>query len=111
MSECIFCKLAKGELPTEKLYEDEHAFVIKDIRPKAPTHLLVIPHKHVEKLSNLEENDQALMGHIMCSMKQFAAKAGLEHFRVIINNGEGAGQEVFHLHLHILGGPNGLPGF
>ena len=111
MNDCIFCKLSKNELKTDKIYEDEKVYVIRDISPKAPEHLLVIPHKHIEMLSQLDHTDQALMGHIMTSLNHYAKRVNLKDFRVIINNGKGAGQEVFHLHIHLLGGASQLPGF
>lgn len=111
MDDCIFCKLSKGEMPTEKVYEDERIFVIKDIRPKADVHLLVIPHQHIVNLFDVDEDQESLLGYIMTSLQNFAKEQGLEGFRTIVNSGEGSGQEVFHLHFHILGGKQKLPGF
>ena len=108
--DCIFCKLAKGEIPTEKLYEDDKIFVIKDIHPKAETHLLVIPHVHIESLNEVDESHEHLLGYMMSSLKNFAKTQGLAGFRTIINTGKAGGQEIFHLHIHLVGGKR-LPGF
>jgi histidine triad (HIT) family protein len=110
MSDCLFCKMVSGEIPTTKLYEDEHMFVIKDIRPKAKVHLLVIPKKHIDSLLTVKDEDTALLGYTMVSLKNFAKEQGLSGFRTIVNAGKGSGQEIFHLHFHILGG-GALPGF
>ena len=100
----IFSRIIDGEIPAEILYEDDHCFAIKDIAPKAPTHLLVIPKKPIPRLVDSSEEDQALLGHLMLAAGRIAKAAGVgEAFRLIINNGQGAGQTVFHLHLHILG--------
>ena len=111
MTDCIFCKISQGIIPSEKIYEDEKIFVIQDIRPKAPVHLLVIPHIHISDLNNTTEAHADLLGYIMTSLKNFAQLKNLTSFRTIINTGAGSGQEVFHLHCHILGGKQGLPGF
>jgi histidine triad (HIT) family protein len=102
--ETLFTKIINGDIPADIVYEDEHCFAIKDIAPKAPTHLLVIPKKPIPRLVDATPEDKALMGHLMLAVGAIAKKAGVdEAFRVIINNGEGVGQTVFHLHLHILG--------
>lgn len=111
MTDCIFCKLSNDEIPTDKLYEDDKLYVIKDIRPKAPIHLLAITHEHISSLKEVNESHKSLLGHVMVSLQQFAKQAGLTDFRVIANSGAGAGQEIPHLHFHILGGPGPLPGF
>ncbi len=107
--DCLFCKFSRGELEVEKLYEDDTLFVIKDINPKADTHLLVIPHKHVESLFDVEAEHDGMLGYMMSSLKHFARSQGLEGFRTIINTGPSAGQTIFHLHFHLLGG--NLPSF
>jgi len=100
----LFTKIINGDIPADIVYEDEHCFAIKDIAPKAPTHLLVIPKKPIPRLVDASAEDKALLGHMMLIVGEIAKKAGVdEAFRVIINNGEGVGQTVFHLHLHILG--------
>jgi len=102
----LFEKIAAKEIPAEIIYEDDHCFAIKDIRPQAPSHFLVIPRKVIPKLSQASQQDKELLGHLLLSCTEIAKKLGLdeEGFRVVINNGEMAGQTVFHLHLHVLGG-------
>lgn len=104
MSNCLFCKIAAGEIPSSKVYEDEDVYAFKDIHPKAPTHVLVIPRKHVATLADCD--DPALLGTLMDRVRHIAdAVLGLAGgYRVIINVREGGGQEVYHLHIHILGG-------
>lgn len=100
----VFTRILEGEIPSEILYQDEHCFVIRDIAPKAPTHLLLIPKKPIPKLSDATEEDRELLGHLLFTAKRVAQAAGIgDAFRLVINNGAGAGQTVFHLHLHILG--------
>lgn len=110
MTDCLFCNMVSGKTPTTKIYEDDQIFVIKDIRPKARVHLLVIPKIHIDSLLHAEEEQTALLGYVMVSLKNFAKEQGLTSFRTIVNAGEGSGQEIFHLHFHVLGG-NNLPGF
>lgn len=101
--ESIFSKIIKGDIPADILFEDEECICIKDISPKAPTHLLVIPRKPIPRLADATEEDKALLGHILLKIGDIARKLGVdEAFRVIVNNGEDAGQTVFHLHFHIL---------
>ena len=102
----LFEKIAAKEIPAEIIFEDDHCFAIKDIRPQAPSHFLVIPRKVIPKLSQASQHDKELLGHLLLSCTEIAKKLGLdeEGFRVVINNGEMAGQTVFHLHLHVLGG-------
>jgi histidine triad (HIT) family protein len=104
MSDTIFGKIINGEIPTEFVYEDDHCVAINDINPQAPVHVLVIPRRGIKKLSDAEEDDQALLGHLMLAAGKVAQQLGVEDFRLIINNGAGAGQTVFHLHLHLLAG-------
>lgn len=100
----IFTRIIDGEIPSEILYEDELCFAIKDIAPKAPTHILLIPKKPIPRLVDSNAEDQDMLGHLMLTAGKVAKTAGVgEAFRVIVNNGRGAGQTVFHLHLHILG--------
>ena len=102
MSEdCIFCKIIKGDFNTEFVYENEYVVVFKDINPKAPVHLLVVPKVHVASLNELE--DKNLMGELLMAVKETTKKIGLKSYKTLINTGKEAGQEVFHLHLHILG--------
>ena len=100
-NDCIFCKIINGDSGTEFVYENEHCVVFKDINPKAPVHLLVVPRVHVESLNELE--DKNLMGELLMAVKETTKKIGLKSYRIQINTGKEAGQEVFHLHIHILG--------
>ena len=104
MTDTIFGKIARGEIPAKVVYEDDRALAFHDVNPQAPTHILVIPRRPIEKLAAAEENDASLLGHLMLVARRVAADAGLEDFRLVVNNGSGAGQTVFHLHLHVLGG-------
>lgn len=102
--ECLFCKIIKGEIPSEKVYEDEASYAFKDINPTSPHHILVIPKKHISALKDLKEADKELMGHLMLSVNKVASKLGLEEYRVVNNCGASAGQSVFHIHMHLMGG-------
>lgn len=104
MKSCLFCDMAEGIVATPKIYEDDHIFVIRDIRPKAKTHLLVIPKIHIPSLFDVQEEHSDLMGYIMTSLKNFAKEQNIDSFRTVINAGADSGQEIFHLHFHILGG-------
>lgn len=105
MAESIFSKIISGEIPAEKLYEDEHCIAINDINPQAPVHVLLIPKNCIEKLADAQPDDQALLGHLMLAAGNVARQLGVaDAFRLIVNNGAGAGQTVFHLHLHIIAG-------
>lgn len=111
MTDCIFCKIAAGDIPVDKVYEDEQVVVFRDINPKAPVHLLLVPRLHIPSLEELSPEHDSLMAHMMHLLPQLAKAQGLESgFRTIINTGKGGGQEVFHLHIHLLGGSS-LPGF
>ncbi|AOR38653.1 histidine triad nucleotide-binding protein [Candidatus Melainabacteria bacterium MEL.A1] len=102
MSEdCIFCKIINGDFNTEFVYENEYVVVFKDINPKAPIHLLVVPKTHVASLNELE--DKNLMAELLMAVKETTKKIGLKSYKTLINTGKEAGQEVFHLHVHILG--------
>lgn len=110
MSDCIFCKIIASDIPSDKVYEDERILVFKDIAPKAPTHLLMIPKRHIASLAELIENDADIMGYMMTKVPQVAKEAGLTGgFRTIINTGDDGGQEVYHIHIHILGGAGRMP--
>ena len=105
MSDTIFGKIIAGEIPSEFIYEDDHCIAINDIAPQAPVHVLVIPKKAIARLSESEPEDQELLGHLMLAVGRVAEQLGVDDaFRLIVNNGSGAGQTVFHLHLHILAG-------
>jgi len=103
MADTIFGRIERGEVPAEIVYEDDRALAFRDANPVAPTHLLVIPRKPLETLSAAESGDESLLGHLLLVANRVAAAAGLENYRVVINNGAGSGQTVFHLHLHVLG--------
>ncbi len=102
MTDCIFCKIINGDFGTEFVYENEHVVVFKDINPKAPVHLLVVPRVHVESLNELD--DKNLMGELLSAVRATTEKIGLKSYKTLINTGKEAGQEVFHIHIHILGG-------
>ncbi len=105
MSDTIFGKIISGEIPSEFLYEDEHCIAIHDINPQAPVHVLIIPRRSIPRLVDAKPSDQALLGHLMLVAGKLAEQLGVgEAFRLVVNNGADAGQTVFHLHLHILGG-------
>ena len=105
MTDCLFCKIVKGEIPSEKVYENEDVIVFKDLYPKADVHLLIVPRKHIASLNELLPEDQQLMGKMMLLLPKLAKDQGLDQgFRTIINTGRGGGQEVFHIHIHLLGG-------
>lgn len=111
MSDCIFCKILAGDIPSTKVFEDDQIYVFKDIYPKADVHLLVIPKLHIARLDDAEAEHADLLAHMLLSLPSLAESQGLDTgFRTIINTGPGGGQEVDHLHIHILGGSN-LPGF
>ena len=106
MEDCIFCKIVNGEIPSKKVYEDEDILAFHDIDPAAPIHILVIPKKHIATLSDLKTEDEALVGKIFTTINKIAEKEGFKEngFRVIANCGKDGGQEVMHIHFHILGG-------
>jgi histidine triad (HIT) family protein len=105
MEDTIFGKITRGEIPVEFVYEDENCVAINDINPQAPVHVLVIPRKPIVKLADAKPDDQALLGHLMLAVGNIARQLGIaDGFRLVVNNGEGGGQTVFHLHLHLLAG-------
>lgn len=106
MSETLFSKIINREIEADIIYEDDEALAFRDINPQAPVHFLVIPKKAIPKLSDAEDGDRALLGHLMLVARRVAAQEGLDDYRLNINNGPGANQTVFHLHLHVLGGRN-----
>ncbi len=110
MSDCIFCRIVAGELPSNKVYEDDDILVFHDIHPIAPVHFLLIPKRHVESLAHCEEEHTPMLGKILALAPKLAREQGLESgFRTMINTGHGGGQEVFHLHVHVFGGGSHLP--
>ena len=103
MEDCLFCKMAAGLIPVNKLYEDDRVLAFHDIDPQAPLHFLVIPKKHIASPAAVTEEDAALIGHIFAVIAKIAAEQGLENgYRVVTNSGEDAGQSVKHLHFHVL---------
>ncbi|MBI5438328.1 MAG: histidine triad nucleotide-binding protein [Nitrosomonadales bacterium] len=107
MTDCIFCKIAQGEIPCRKVYEDDEFFAFHDINPAAPVHFMLIPKLHLASLAEAGEAHAALLGRMLVLAPRLAREQGLENgFRTVINTGKGGGQEVFHFHIHIIGGGN-----
>jgi histidine triad (HIT) family protein len=106
MSDCLFCKIEKGDIPAEKVYDGDGVFAISDINPQAPVHLLIIPKKHYSTILELDEKDHDLVGSVFSAANCLAKDYGLDQsgFRVVVNCGAEAGQSVFHVHYHLLGG-------
>lgn len=101
---CIFCDIIAGAKPCKKVYEDEHIFAFHDIRPSAPVHVLVVPKKHIATLFDATTEDQAILGHLTLALPTIARQLGLDSgFKIHVNTGRGGGQEVFHVHYHLLG--------
>jgi len=105
-SDCLFCKILAGEIPAELVYESDTAVAFRDINPQAPTHVLVIPRKHISTINDIEKDDQEIVGSLYIAAKEIAAQEGMAEngYRAVMNCNEGAGQSVFHIHLHVLGG-------
>ncbi|MDD2721317.1 MAG: histidine triad nucleotide-binding protein [Gallionella sp.] len=107
MSDCLFCRIARGEIPASKVYEDDEVLAFNDINPVAPVHFLMIPKQHLASLDDAQAGHQALLGKLLLLASKLAKTQGLEQgFRTVINTGRGGGQEVFHLHIHVIGGGN-----
>lgn len=105
MSDCLFCKIVAGEIPSNKVYEDDDVFAFHDISPQAPTHILVVPRRHIASLDAAGEDDEALLGRLALCCRRLAREQGIESgYRVVNNCGAPAGQSVFHIHFHVLGG-------
>ena len=104
MADCLFCRIATGEARADLVHEDDRTVAFRDINPASPTHILVIPRKHIASLADLTAEDDALVGHLVRVAAQVARGDGRTDFRLAVNCGAGAGQSVFHLHLHVLGG-------
>ena len=107
---CIFCKIIAGEIPSTKVYEDDKVLAFHDINPAAPVHILVVPKAHIADVNGITEENKSVMGDIFLAAKRIAAEKGLPEkgYRLLVNNGKAAGQEVFHLHVHIFGGKDSL---
>jgi histidine triad (HIT) family protein len=107
MTDCLFCRIIRGEIPSKKVYEDEHTYAFDDINPQAPTHVLVVPKKHVSGLKEAEAEDAELIGRCQLVAANIARQRSIEDgYRTVLNVGARAGQSVFHLHVHLLGGRN-----
>jgi histidine triad (HIT) family protein len=105
MKDCLFCRIVAGDIPARKVYEDEHTFAFEDIDPKAPTHILVVPKKHIRGLKEVLSEDAEIVGRCHLTAAHVARERGIENgYRTVLNVGPGAGQSVFHLHVHLLGG-------
>ena len=102
--DCLFCRIINKEIPAKIRYEDEAFFAFDDINPKAPTHILIIPKKHIGSMASLEEKDREMMGDLIMTVKKIAKEAGLNSYRLVFNSGPDSGQEVDHIHCHLLGG-------
>jgi histidine triad (HIT) family protein len=109
MTDCIFCKIVAGTIPSKKIYEDEDVIAFNDIHPIAPVHFLIVPKQHTESLAHCDEAQQVLLGKILLLAPKLAQQQGLSGFRTMINTGREGGQEVFHLHVHVFGGGQTLP--
>lgn len=103
-NDCIFCRIVSGEVSSHMVFEDDRVAAFKDLNPAAPVHLLVVTKRHIPKLADCVEGDEALLGHVQAVIGRVAAENGLQDFRVVVNNGRGAGQSVDHLHYHLIGG-------
>lgn len=106
MENCIFCKIAAGNLPARIIHQDDQVTAFHDLHPQAPTHILVIPNRHIPSLNHASEDDEALLGHLFSVARQTAQSQGIAEsgYRLVVNTGADAGQSVFHIHMHILGG-------
>ena len=105
-SDCLFCKILAGDIPADLIYESETAVAFRDINPMAPTHVLVIPRKHISTINDIAADDEAIVGSLYTAAREIAAEEGIADvgYRAVMNCNEGAGQSVFHIHLHVLGG-------
>ncbi len=107
MSDCLFCKIARGEIPCRKVYEDDEVLAFHDINPVAPVHFMLVPKLHLATLDDAGDEHAALLGKMLLLAPRLAREQGLENgFRTVINTGKGGGQEIFHLHIHVIGGGN-----
>lgn len=107
MNDCLFCKIIKGAIPSKKVYEDSHTYAFEDLNPQAPTHVLIIPKKHIRGLKESTEEEAQLIGRCHLAAAHIARERGIEDgYRTVLNVGPRAGQSVFHLHVHLIGGRN-----
>ncbi len=103
-ADCLFCRIAAGEIPSDRVFEDERVIVFRDINPRAPTHVLAIPRRHLASAADLTDADGGLLAALFAALRSVAEGAGLEGYRIVSNVGGESGQSVFHLHFHLLGG-------
>ena len=109
-ADCIFCRIVAGEIPSKKIYEDDDVIAFHDIRPVAPVHFMIIPKRHVDSLADCGDDHRDLLGKLLLMAPKLARAQGLDDgFRTIINTGRGGGQEVYHLHVHVMGGGSPHP--
>lgn len=108
MAECIFCRIAAGKIPADKVFEGNEVVAFRDVNPQAPQHVLIIPRQHIESVNELKEEDASLVGRMVLAAKEIAAKLEVAQsgYRLVLNTNRAAGQAVFHIHLHLLGGRN-----
>lgn len=106
MTDCIFCKIISGEIPTEKVHADDQATAFRDLHPVASTHILIVPNKHIPSVNEVSPEDETALGHLYTVARQLAIQEGIQEtgYRLIINTGPHAGQEIYHLHMHLIGG-------
>ena len=110
MTDCIFCKIVAGQIPSRKVYEDDDMLAFHDINPVAPVHFMIVPKKHVDSLAHVQPGDAPVLGRMLAKAGELAREQGSpDGFRTIINTGRIGRQDVYHLHIHIIGGPNPLP--
>ncbi len=102
--DCLFCKIFEGKIPADVVYKDDEIMAFRDIHPQAPIHVLLIPKKHIETISDVDEKEIDILGKLVVAAKKVAEKEGLKSYRLVFNCGADAGQEVSHIHLHLLGG-------
>lgn len=108
MSDCLFCKIRDGEIPSDTVYENDEIIAFRDVNPQAPTHVLIVPKKHISTVNDLEDDDAELMGKMMLAAQDIASFEGVgtDGYRLVMNCNADAGQTVFHIHMHLLGGRN-----
>ncbi|PCI08490.1 MAG: histidine triad nucleotide-binding protein [Gammaproteobacteria bacterium] len=108
MTDCLFCKICDGEIPADTVFENDDLLAFRDVNPQAPTHILIIPKKHISTINDLAENDEAIMGKLCSAAKSIAAQEGVsdDGYRLVVNCNARAGQTVFHIHMHLLAGRN-----
>jgi len=105
MNDCIFCRIVKGQIPSKKVYEDDQTYAFEDLDPKAPTHVLIVPKKHIRGLKEAEQVDAEVVGRCHLAAAKIAKERAIEDsYRTVLNVGPGSGQSVFHMHVHLLGG-------